>query len=290
MGTDAKPSATGMPSWQQAPFDRFFDYSGQVHGLLHLTISGIEWLSTSDKRVAALQKVHAVTNPYNPDTGEGTPPAEQIAELEAAREEAAFAQAEIETDFLKLRAHSLVDEWGALEVLVDDLLVAWFTNSPALLSKRETAKLRIPLGEFQQLDDEERLRFLVQELARDRKADLKAGVTRFEVLLGAIDLDGEVRGSLKRDVFEAHQVRNAIVHRRGRADRRLLAACPWMPIEIGEHVPLHEANHVRYEVGILSYAVVVFNRARSKNGLPPIDVPAYETNSDSAESSAGPEV
>jgi hypothetical protein len=265
--------ATRLPAWQQAPFDRFVEYAKQVHRLLHLAIHGIRILSTHDKLVESLQEYDKVVSSDEPKS-----PNQQAAELEAARAEAAFARAEVENDFPKLRAHSLLDLWASLEVLVEDVLVAWLMHTPELLSSDELSRIRIPFGEFQRLDEEERLRFLVQELKRDRKADLKGGVTRFEVMLAVIGLDGEVENSLRQAVWEVHQVRNSIVHRTGLADRRLLSACPWMSLKIGEPVPLSESQ--RYDFAVISYAFVIFNRARSQGGLPPIAFPAYETESD----------
>jgi hypothetical protein len=275
-----RESGARMPSWQQAPFDRFVDYTRQVHDLLHLAIHGIHILSRHDELTARLQDYDAVVESSGQNVSGGMKSPKQTAELEEARVEAAFARAEIEMDFPKLRAHSLVDLWSALEVLVEDVLVSWFTNSPELLNRNELARIRVPFGEFQRLDGEERLRFLVQELSRDRKADLKGGVTRFEVLLDTIELGGEVRDSLRRDIWEAHQVRNSIAHRTGLVDRRLLAACPWMKLQIGEPVPLHAAIHERYEIGVVSYAFVIFNRVRLANGLSQIKIPAYKDEPD----------
>jgi hypothetical protein len=277
-----------MLSWQQAPFDRFVDYTKQAHRLLHLTIHGIQILSTRDELVDKIQDYDAVvtSNDLELDVGKKSP--EQVAELDQARSEAAFARTEIENDFPKLRAHSLVDLWGALEVLVEDVLAAWLTHSPELLSRNEIARLRVPFGEFQRLEGEERSRFLVQELSRDRKADLKGGVTRFEILLDIVGLGGEVRDSLRRDIWEAHQVRNSIAHRTGLVDRRLLTACPWITLRIGEPVPLHAAIHERYEIGIISYAFVIFNRVRLGNGLMPIEIPAYGAESDAEKMQDGP--
>jgi hypothetical protein len=270
-----------LPAWQYAPFDRFFEYAEQVDRLLHLTVHGIRILSTHDTLVDRVQDYDNVRHRYESDPSGKAKSPKQVAELEAARAEAAFARAEVENDFPKLRAHSLLDLWGALEVLIEDLLVAWLMHAPELLSSDQLSRVRIPLGEYQRLDEEERLRFLVHELVRERKADLKGGVTRFEVMLAVIGLDGEVGNSLRQAMWEVHQVRNSLAHRTGLADRRLLAACPWMPLNIGDPVPVKESQ--RYDIAITSYVFIIFNRARSRGGLPPIDFPAYETKSDTGQ-------
>jgi len=259
-----------MAAWKHAPFDRFMDYTRQVHRLFHLTVHGIQILTTHDKLIEALVKYDDVVGGQNPteapsESGEASPDAR----IEAAREEAAFARREAESDFHRLRAHTLLDLWGALEVLVEDIVVAWLGNVPELLDSEEVARVRVPLGEFQRLDDEERLRFLAREL-RDKRTNLKAGSTRFEMMLAVVGLDGKVEEPLRRDLFEANQVRNVIAHRGGIADRQLLKACPWMSLRPGQPVPLGRAESNRYEMAVLNYVMTVLNRIRAADNLPPI--------------------
>jgi hypothetical protein len=271
---NSSPSTTPpgkMVAWKHGPFDRFMGYIKQAHRLFHLTIHGIQILTTQDKLVEALVNYDNVVSGQSPtetpsEAGEASPDAR----IEAAREEAAFARKEAESDFYRLRAHTLLDMWGALEVLVEDIIVAWLRNVPELLESDEVARVRVPLGEFQKLDEEERFQYLAQELTRDKKAGLKAGATRFEMMLAVVGLDGQVEELLRRDLFEANRVRNVIAHRGGIADRQLLKTCPWLSLRAGEPVPLGAAESNRYEMAVINYAMTVFNRIRAADNLPPI--------------------
>jgi hypothetical protein len=263
MNTSASDIPKGqIAAWKRAPFDRFFDYTKQAHRLFHLAVHGIHILTTQDKLVEALVAYDNVVRSQDAAEGPSAEVLSDAAEMEAAREEAVFARMEVESDFRRLRVHSLLDQWGALEVLVEDVIVAWLRNMPELLGSDEVARVRIPFGEFQQLDDDQRYKLLAQELTRDKKANLKAGATRFEMMLALVGLDGGVGDALRQDLWEANQVRNVFAHRGGLADRQLLKACPWISVRAGEPVPLGAAESNRYELAVIDYAMAIFIRAR----------------------------
>jgi hypothetical protein len=267
MGTEGREVQAGRwAHWKRAPFNRFLEYGEQVCRLLRLTMHGINMVTKYDEIVEwAVQSDHT-TEGEGPKTNS---PESQAARLEQARSEAEYARAEVENDFPKLRAHALMDMWGALEVLIEDVVIAWFTNEPALLDSDEITRVRVPLAEFQQLNPEQRLRLLYRELERHKKADLKSGVTRFESMLALVGLDGQVTETLRRDLFEVQQVRNAIAHRNGLADRYLLKSCPWMGLEEGDRVPVGGTEYHRYEITMLNYGIVVMNRACATDGVDP---------------------
>jgi hypothetical protein len=229
-------------------------------------------LTSHDRVVEALVKYDAVVSSPDPTSLSGETSPKSTAAIEDARAEAAFARIEAASDYRRLRAHSLLDLWSALEVLVEDVIVAWLMNVPELLGSDEVARVRVPFGEFQKLIEAERFKFLAQELTRDKKANLKAGATRFEMMLTIAGLDGDVDDYLRRDLWEANQVRNVIAHRGGVADRQLLKACPWIPARAGEPVPLGAAESDRYELAVITYAMTIFNRVRAADGLPPVPV------------------
>jgi len=71
------------------------------------------------------------------------------------------------------------------------------------------ARIRVPVGEYERLDGEDRMRYLL-------------GI--------APAVDDEIR----RDLYELAAIRNAIVHRAKLADSRLLSLCPWLPYKDGD--------------------------------------------------------
>jgi hypothetical protein len=80
--------------------------------------------------------------------------------------------------------------WASLEALIEDIVVESFQHNPSLLQAEAIRKIKIGFGEYELLNPEERLRFVVKELARQTNADLKQGVNRFETLLENVGLSG----------------------------------------------------------------------------------------------------
>jgi hypothetical protein len=113
--------------------------------------------------------------------------------LPTIEEVAAFAAQELEAGFPWMHAHTLVAFWRALEVGIEYMTVGMFMNEPLLLQNETFSKLRIPLAEFEMLEQEERMRVLVVEAERGSGLGRRQGVDAFEGLLQHLGLSGEVR-------------------------------------------------------------------------------------------------
>lgn len=77
-------------------------------------------------------------------------------------------------------------------VPIEDLIVALLLSEPEFLRAEAFSKIRIPLADFETLDKEERMRILLRELQRTLRSDQRHGVNGFEVILGSVELSGEV--------------------------------------------------------------------------------------------------
>lgn len=187
--------------------------------------------------------------------------------IASARAEAEFAQRELDRGFPILHSHAVVALWGILEATIEDVVLEFLGADPASLTHPSIASIRIPLAEFEQLDRPDRLRFLLAEYTRSSKADLKLGVNRFETLLELVRLSGPVEEGLRRDFFEHHQVRNAIVHRAGLADRRLLTQCPWLGLTVGAPIVISHERYLQYRTAIARHLVELVIRMFVREGL-----------------------
>lgn len=148
--------------------------------------------------------------------------------------------------------------------------MAWLMAKPETLQRTEFSKIRVPIAEFQLLCKEDQMSYLIAEVQRDLKADLRLGITRFEKLLDAIGMGGYTSTEVSKAIYEAQQVRNVIAHRSGLADRQLTQACPWLGLKPGEPVIIGHRKFTYYLQAIHLYIVGINNRFRASEGMEPI--------------------
>ena len=86
------------------------------------------------------------------------------------------------------------------------------------------------------------------------------GVDGFERVLGCIGLSGEVDQEIKKVLWEMNHVRNVIVHRNSLADRRLIEACPWLDLKIGDKVRVSHKDLGRYQEALGEYLIAIIRR------------------------------
>ncbi len=188
-------------------------------------------------------------------------------DLERANAQARFALKEQDDDFPLLHAQALVGMWSGLEAAIEDALVGMLLNENDLLCSEPFSKVRIPLVEFELLDKEERIRFLVDELGRGQVLGRKQGIEGFEAMLNLVGLAGSVDPEVKKSIWEINHLRNVIVHRGSIADRRLVQACPWLSLNLGDKVKVtHKMLHTYYEV-FHQYLMTIIRRLGVKYGV-----------------------
>jgi hypothetical protein len=220
--------ADAIPRYAVVPLQRFLDSWKSDFRLLHLSMRGIHVLTGMPGIFETLI--------------EGSDPeehAELTSNLTEAKKEAELAENECKTGFPLLHAHALVGMWAALEAAIEDMVVGILLNEPDVLKKEDFARVRVSLAEFETRDKEERMRFLIAELGRN--LGRKNGVDAFEGLLQYLDLSGDVEDEDRKMIWQTHHLRNVLVHRASRADRRLVEACPWLRLRVNECVTIsHE--------------------------------------------------
>jgi hypothetical protein len=262
--------AKKIPEWAKAPLTRFLDHCEESHRLLHMSMQGICGLRGIPQALEVLEETRREDDPV--------PEGDARARLKEARERAKFAEAEIERGFPLLHAHALIGLWASFEAAIEDVLVAFLMNQSEILQHEAFAKLRVPLCEFEMLEKDERMRFLISEFERNQGLSRKHGVDRFEVVLAPFGLSGAVDPEIKKKVREMHFIRNVLVHRAGIADRRLVQGCPWLGLQVGQSVIITHEAAVGYENALGKYLVKLIHRLRLKFG---VDAEGDENRADS---------
>jgi hypothetical protein len=174
---------------------------------------------------------------------------------------AAFAKNEAEKGHPILHGNALVAIWSAVDTCIEDIAVGLLLNDPAILKNEVFSKIRIPLAEFEILDKEERARFLLGEVER-QKASRRHGVARFESFLEPFGLSGAVADDVKQHVYACNHMRNVIVHRRSVVDRKLVENCPWLNLKIGERLVVTTYEYQKYHHYLWKYLETVIKRLR----------------------------
>ena len=80
-------------------------------------------------------------------------------------------------------------------------------------------------------------------------------------------MSGSVEEHVKRTLFEMNQVRNVLVHKRGIADRRLVEACPWLNLSLGDSVKVDHKMFQRYDEAVQKYVLTIMDRVSERFGL-----------------------
>lgn len=246
-------------SWSRPLFAAFYDNAEELATVMSVSIQGVLHVSRATEQAEAAEKYrkarsNTLGEPYDEEAGR-----ERIARAE---EIASFARREVEQDFRTIVGHACVATWSALEAFVEDLIVACLENHPNLMEHDAFAKLRVPFAEFIVLTDDERRRMLVQELERSSRSSYRLGVARFESMLEAVGLSGPAPEDCRKTLLELSEVRNCLVHRSGKADRRLLRLCPWLGLELGATISLGMNDFDRYSAAIAEYVLALAGRAR----------------------------
>ena len=251
----AIPEKRGAPKWATAPFRQFVAHSERLRHLLHLSMAGISVLRGMPRIVGVLAKAE-------PGDADDT-----VKQLENARRGAELAQREVDEGFPLLMAQTVIALWSALEATIRLFLVRWLQHNKEAFDVDAIQKLRVKIGDYEQLKGEDRFFYILDRLEQESSAPLKCGVTRFELLLEPFGLAGGVDEADRRSLFELHQIRNSIVHRSGIADRRLTEACPWLNLTPGDAVTIDRVMVDRFFGAAMSYTVNIVVRLGERHGV-----------------------
>ena len=248
-----------IPDWAKTLFQGYLDHLSEIGRLLHLSMRGIGMLERIPRALEAIGKAS------DDDAGD------YEKRLESARQEAVLAETELANDFPLLHGQTLVTMWSSLESLVRSFIALWIENQPSVLSGKGFSRLKVNLSDYVSLTGADRARYVVDVLEQEMGSARKLGVNRFETLLEVLGLSGSVPDEVAKTLFEAQQVRNVIVHRRGLADRRFCDLCPWLRVGVGDAVRVRHSDFQRYASAVDQYVLELIQRLRVNIGMERFD-------------------
>lgn len=248
----------GAPAWALWPFRLFLDQTEHLSQTMHLTRAGVSVLRAMPRAVEVLAQIDELA----PPDGKRLTPEGVKNRLERATRDAEFAEREVTSDFPFLHAQAVVALWSYLEALTRTFVSAWMEHKPGAFAVPEVARLKIKVGEYENLPHEERCAFIFDLLEQELVTARREGVTRFEALLAPFDLSGPVPEQVGRAIFELGQIRNVLVHRGGVVDKRLAMACPWLDALPGTQLGVTSAMLGLYFEAVHKYIVILIDRVR----------------------------
>lgn len=244
-----------MPPWAAAPFREYVDYLRSAGEMLDLITRSINMVTSLPDVLEALTDDYDGAKKQSPEY-----------DLDHARRAADLAKREVELGFPFLYEQNLISLWGSLEALIKDVVANWLMNKPEYFGAPEIERLKVQLGAYMILSPLEQAEYVVRLLDLQEGGGLRRGVTRFECLLSPVGLSGPIEPQVGKAIFELEQIRHVLVHRRGRADRKLIEACPWLNLGIGDRVTVNEETSTRLLLKVHEYVMGIAHRARAQFG------------------------
>jgi hypothetical protein len=171
-----------------------------------------------------------------------------------------FAQGEMPEGFPYLFSLATIRMWSLMESAIDDLVVDVMRFCPQTRQLPVILKLKGPLVPFGSSSLDEQAEYLGNLLKEEVRASFQPGIGRFETILKAVDLGGPVHDEVRRAFLELSEIRHVLVHRRGKADAKLLDHCPWLPFKLGATVKVREAELDLFHQASLWYVIEIERR------------------------------
>lgn len=254
MPTSERTTPPPQTSWL-GPFKRFYAHVNELDVVVRLFLAGCDGVQRNAKALEVLSDALK-------DKDSKLDPAK----LENQRNIATLALDQQRRSYPLLYEHSLISLWGALEVLVEDLAVAWLMGHPDRLQTPPVSEVKLTVGDYERLSTEERLRHIVFEVQRSKKTDLKRGVGQFNALLDAVGLNCAPPRAIQDALFYHHQLRNLVAHRGAVADRRFIEVCPTLGYQVGETVPITEDIYVHLGLSAIHYSDHLSSHCAEQDG------------------------
>ncbi|HSB91179.1 MAG TPA: hypothetical protein VLD63_14275, partial [Anaerolineales bacterium] len=225
--------------------ERFSTELHHIDTVLQIAIRGVQ------ATIAAPQALKALAE-WSEAADEPEKAAEYTDLVPHAQTIAEFAQSESEMGYDTLHKDAVVALWSALEVMAHDITLARISAQPTYLEGEPFAQIKLPLAEFHQLGDADRLELLLREMRR-RSSPRAAGATALESLLSTVGMGGPVPEPMARVLYELHQTRNLIVHRGGIVDTTFLKRCPWAELKKGDRLTVGHDKYIAFMDAAAAY-------------------------------------
>lgn len=256
-----------LPDWVRTAFSEFLDKHERLEQVLRLSIGGIHMVRGRHQALKILAEVDGRLE-------------DAKKEILRAEKDKELAQWEVEHDFPLLHEQATIVLWSSLEALIRSFLAKWLTHVPGAWQAEAVRKLKVKLGDYESLEPTERCLWIVDLVDQDVSGPLRTGVTRFESLLHPFGLSGAVDEKCQRTLYELSQVRHALVHRNGIADKKLVDACPWLGLTPGQSLLISHRMWRSYNDALGHYVVEIIQRVRMSFGLDRYEPPMLKESAD----------
>lgn len=175
---------------------------------------------------------------------------------------------EVDEDFSFFAALILLSSWAAFEAYVDDACKAMLQIDPTLVAQGHLARVRLSPAE-QQLDQSAQFdAYLRRGSFLGQKTTF---VEKIEWQLELVGLNGPVPPDLADNVNASKLVRNVWAHKAGKAVQYFVDNCPGKSLSVGNTVTVSKATLGSDLVGLVTLALIIINRFRVANGMPPLE-------------------
>ena len=230
-----------------------------------ISLNGLEKATKAVHGIELMQRINEALGDPPPFATE-----EDLANAKArATDVALFAESEKARGFPYLFGIAAIRLWSLLEALVDDLVIESLKDPSQCKDQALLSRLKGPLLEFRNASADDQAEYLAETLKQTVEAALKQGVGKFESILDPVGLGGGIADPVRKCLVELRHVRNAIVHRCGKADRKLIDACPWLQLARGDQVSLNGREFHRYTIAGYWYLIEIKRRYQSRRSPDP---------------------
>jgi hypothetical protein len=147
-----------------------------------------------------------------------------------------FAKQQREHGYSYLYSLAIVKLWSIVEACTDDIIIILLKDRDRLTGIEAIRKLKCPIIEFISASENEQIEIILEQLKQDIGATLKVGVGRFESMFKVLGFGGTVEDLPRRGILDFSEIRNAIVHNKSLADKRVMARCPWRKLKLGDPI------------------------------------------------------
>lgn len=238
------------------PFNYWIDELFKLDRFAEVGFRGLEWAAEASSWVEVAKRSAAVLGGPDPF------PTERAFTdiLERADKLEQFAKAQMEEGFPYLFDVLIVRLKSILDSMVDDIAVYCINELEVCKSSPALGNLEGPLLPFLELEPEERASLLLEKLKVKVNVSKKLGVGPYEAVFDQLGVGGPVHDGARRAILELIEVRNVVVHRDGRIDRRLKKSCPWITQSIDSKLLLRWIDYRLYYLGVSWYLLELSRR------------------------------
>jgi hypothetical protein len=228
--------------------------------IVSLTKVVVTQVGSFQQSIKLMEAVHALL------VAEGKPASAD--RIDEARNLLPVVEAEIQEGFPLFHGLAAIGLWSAFEAFAKDLLLDCLENDPAFLKIHSVQKVKVSVARFGAMSEDARHAHILASMAVDIGAEGRPGIAGIERLFREFGLGGSPSDELRACLLELKAVRNALVHRSGVADWRLVQLCPWLGLEPGDAVRISGQMLMMYATSSLVYGTDLTLRLVKHYGLP----------------------